>query len=103
MLLADGVSLITVLVVYAIPVGVAVPALISFFPAARGHWSALVLAVPSLLVGFAFTAAMLDDARIYGFGKFDVSNYIVWPLPFVVGVASVILWAMRRRAKAGKS
>ena len=66
--------------------------LVSLWPAGRGHWAALVLAAPSLLVGLAFTWALLREG----------AAYVGWPaiaysfVLLAVGASSVLLWKQRR-------
>ena len=42
---------------------------VSFWPSARGHWAGAVLAAPSLLFGFVFTAAVSAMARDWADGR----------------------------------
>jgi len=69
---------------------------VSFWPSARGHWSGAVLAAPSLLFGFVFTAAVLRDGP--GLGGWAALVY--GPLLLILAVASFILWDRRRASRS---
>jgi hypothetical protein len=66
---------------------------IAYKPARRGHWSALVLATPALLLGLALIAALFNDAR--GFGLLGAILYI--PILLMVGGGAVVRWYRSRR------
>ena len=82
---ASGVVILAVLVL----------ALASFWPAARGHWLALPLSIPSILLGIMLGIGFLNEhGRVYpGFGLMTV-------VYLVLGFASVRIWSWRRRSKA---
>jgi hypothetical protein len=78
--------------IYGIPIVFLALGLISFIPAARGHWSALVLALPAAFVGFILISITgYSDATLPGIK-------IIWPAPLVVGGLSALLWIIRRRS-----
>lgn len=69
--------------------------LLSFWPAALGHWSAPWLATPGLLVGLLLL--------VFSFGPhFDGIVRVLAALPPIVGVSSLTLWARRRKPNARK-
>src|SRR6476469_1708797 len=81
-------------VIFGIPVVLVALGFFSFWPAARGHWLAPVLAAPSLLIGLLLTASIVMDSRK---DMLMPALWVFFPAPLVVGVASVALWLVRRR------
>lgn len=69
-----------------------VVAIASFWPSARGHWSGPALALLPLLVGLAFVMALARDGPGFA-GWFGV---FFFPLPLILGLASLELWIRRR-------
>jgi hypothetical protein len=65
----------------------------SFWPSARGHWSGPLLAVPSLLIGLAFTWALVRSGA--GYGGWPLMVYS--PLQLILGIASIALWTSKRK------
>ncbi len=67
---------------------------VSFIPARRGHWSALLLAAPSLLVGGIGTWGTLTSE-----GRALIPYLsLFFPVQLLMGVAAVMLWFICRRA-----
>lgn len=67
---------------------------VSFIPARRGHWSAPLLAAPSVLIGGWQTWSTLTS---------EAPNIIPYVWMFflallIMGVAAITLWFVRRRA-----
>ena len=79
--------------IVGIPLTVAALGLLSFWPAARGHWSAPVLSAPCLLIGLLLTGSILLDAEKEALIP---ALWVVFPAPLLVGIASVALWLKRR-------
>ena len=79
--------------IVGIPLTVAALGLLSFWPAARGHWSGPVLAAPCLLIGLLLTGSILLDPDRE---MVLPALWIVYPAPLLVGIASVALWQKRR-------
>jgi hypothetical protein len=77
-----------------VPAVLVVCGLVSFIPASRGHWLALVLAVPCALFGLILIYALFADGRP---DSIIPALWVVFPAPLVVGGASIALWAFRRR------
>ena len=77
--------------------------LVSLVPARRGHWSALILAAPPLLVGAYFiwglVACLMDVSQRKNLWSEYNLVFVPFPLLFVLGVVSVRRWAMCRRVK----
>ncbi|MEI9898400.1 MAG: hypothetical protein WDN28_32215 [Chthoniobacter sp.] len=68
---------------------------LSFWPATRGHWSALLLAGPSVLLGAFLIWYLVAGTRP------DQALPDLWyffPTPFAVGLASLLFWASARHA-----
>ena len=85
-------------ILFWIGVALVVLGLISFVPAARGHWLTLPLALPVACLG----AACVVDFSIHSNPAMVLPEF--WFLsvaPLVLGVASIILWFLRRRRSAG--
>src|SRR5438105_1134573 len=67
--------------------------LLSFWPAARGHWSALFLAAPSVLLGGFLSWSLVADSRPDR-GLPDM--WFFFPAPLAVGLAAILMWASVR-------
>lgn len=68
----------------------------SFWPAAHGHWSALLLAGPSVVLGAFLIWNVLAGTRP------DPTLPDLWfcfPAPFAIGVASLLFWASSRHMR----
>ena len=87
-------------IIFGIPLVLIAAGLLSFWPATRGHWSALVLAAPCLLIGFFLTASIVLDSRK---DMLMPSLWIFFPAPLLIGIASVALWFVRRRSRGGRA
>ena len=79
----------------AVPTVAAAIAFISLVPASRGRWWTWLILIPPFAVGLILT---LDLIR-YSDGL-SLLHRMLFPLPLVVSTASVVLWMMRRRARA---
>jgi hypothetical protein len=66
--------------------------LVSFWPASRGHWSALLLAVPGLLAGLLLLLLFAGPHS-------DLGVKLVAGIPTLLAVGSLVLWARKRRLK----
>ena len=64
----------------------------AFWPAGRGHWTALVLATPALLVGLAFGAALFNNPA----GPGILVALLYAPLLLGLGGGAIIRWHRRR-------
>ena len=82
-----------------VPVALVGLGLISLFAAFRGHWSAVPLAAPSILVGLVLTWGIVTDSRP---DQLIPVLWLLFPAPLAVGSASIILWAKRRRPRGGQ-
>ena len=81
--------------IFGIPLALVVLGFVSFIPALRGHWSALLLAAPSVLIGGALTWSIVTDTRK---DTLIPALWVFFPAPLVVGLAAITLWFIRRRA-----
>lgn len=74
------------------PAGAALLSLLSLWPAAKGHWLAVVLAVPPLLVGlfFIFLFAITSGGALPVF-------WITAALPVGIGAGSLSLFTSKRK------
>lgn len=72
------------------------PGLVSFWPAIRGHWSALLLAAPSILGGLML---MVDNVRNSSPEPIDASIWIYSAIPLAIGVLSILVWWTQRRTR----
>jgi hypothetical protein len=79
-------------ILFGVPVVLSLLAAISFWPASRGHWSAPVISVVPALLGALFTFSLVTEGALFVF-------WFVFPLPFVIGTSSILLWSRRRGAK----
>lgn len=66
--------------------------LLSFWPASRGHWSALMLAIPGLL-------AALLLLLLFAGPHSDLAVKLLAAVPALLAVASLLFWSRRRRAR----
>ena len=78
----------------AIPLALLAVAAVSFIPAWRGHWSAVALALPAVVLGILFDAAVIGGA----------SHMAPWAcmlvlLPPVSGILAMGLWSERRKGR----
>lgn len=65
----------------------------SFWPAARGHWSALFMAAPSVLIGgFLSWSLVTDSGPDHGLPDM----WFLFPAPLAVGVVAILVWASVR-------
>ena len=79
----------------AIPILLIVLALLSFIPASRGHWSAILLAAPPVLFGLSFLVLLaLATSRS---GQVPFGACALMMAPPVLGILSIGLWSERRR------
>lgn len=67
--------------------------LFSFWPAGRGHWSALFMAAPSVLLGGFLTWSLIADSKP-DHGLPDM--WFFFPAPLAVGVVAILVWASVR-------
>jgi hypothetical protein len=82
--------------IFGVPVVIVLFGLISFIPAAFGHWSALVLAIPCALLGLLLMFALFADGRP---DSIIPALWVLFHAPFFIGSASVGLWVVQRRRK----
>ncbi len=68
----------------------------SFWPAAHGHWSALLLAGPSVVLGgyliWNIVAGTRPDPTL-------PDLWFFFPAPFAIGIASILFWASARHVR----
>ena len=86
-------------IIFGIPIALVALGLLSFIPAFRGHWSAVPLAAPSVLIGLMLTWGIITDSRP---DQLIPALWVFFPAPLVVGVAAISLWAVRRRSRRRK-
>lgn len=67
--------------------------LVSFWPATRGHWSAIFMAAPSVLLGGFLTWSLVADSKPEH-GLPDM--WFFFPAPLAVGVVAILVWASAR-------
>jgi hypothetical protein len=76
--------------------------LVSLIPARRGHWSALVLAAPPLVIGVyvigSLAVAILRDPGMDKLRLFFLS----FSIPIFIAAVSVRFWAVQRRFRKGQ-
>ena len=72
--------------------GILVLGIASFWPARRGHWSGLVMALPCVLLGLAFAVAIMAE----GFRIIYPVLLLFPPVYLGLGIASILLWYTRR-------
>ena len=78
----------------AIPVLLLLAAALSFIPAYRGHWSAVVLALPTVVLGGMFALTVISGAGSHLIG----AGFVLVMAPPVAGILAMGLWAeMRKR------
>lgn len=70
--------------------------ILSFWPASRGHWSALLLAGPSVLLGGFLIWNVVTPTRP---DSLMPDLWYLFPAPLAVGVASILFWAAARCTK----
>jgi len=86
-------------IIFGIPIALVGLGFVSFIPAYRGHWSAVLLAAPSVLIGAMLTWGIITDSRP---DQLIPALWVFFPAPLVVGVAAISLWAVRRRSRRRK-
>jgi hypothetical protein len=82
--------------IFAIVFTLVVLGILSFWPASRGHWSALLLAGPSILLGAFLIWNVVAPARP---DPLMPDLWFLFPAPLAVGVGSILFWLAARRAK----
>ncbi len=82
--------------IFGIVFTLVVMGILSFWPASRGHWSALVLAAPSVLLGGFLVWNVLAPARP---DPLMPDLWYLFPAPLAVGLASILFWAAARHMK----
>jgi hypothetical protein len=81
----------------AIPFVLIALAAISFIPAALGHWSAVLLATPAVLLGLMFVGLITFAVARTAPMPFGACALIL--APPVLGILSLGVWSERRRSK----
>ncbi|EDY17138.1 hypothetical protein CfE428DRAFT_5320 [Chthoniobacter flavus Ellin428] len=70
--------------------------IISFWPASRGHWSAVLLAAPSVVLGglliWNIVAPIRPDSPM-------PDLWFLFPAPLAVGLASILFWMAARHSR----
>jgi hypothetical protein len=66
--------------------------LVSFWPASRGHWSALFIAIPGLLGGLLLLLLFAGPHS-------DLAVKMVASVPSLLAIGSLILWSRKRSAR----
>ena len=66
--------------------------LVSFWPASRGHWSALAIAIPGLLGGLLLLLLFAGPHS-------DLAVKAVASVPALLAIGSLVLWSRKRRAR----
>ena len=67
-------------------------AIAAFWPAARGHWFAIVLAIPALLLSLALFAALFNNAA----GPGILGALVYSPILLAAGAGAIVRWYRRR-------
>lgn len=80
-------------------VGILLLGLISFVPAASGHWSALILGIPCALVGLCMTAGFFFDDDPIDSGWIVLAVRGLFAAQLIVGSASIVLWGKQRQGR----
>ncbi|MEA2710316.1 MAG: hypothetical protein QOF78_2917 [Phycisphaerales bacterium] len=81
----------------AMPITLIALALISFIPASRGHWSAVLFAAPPVLFGLMFIVLlMLAGSRS---ARAPLGTCALLLTPPVLGILSLGVWSERRRSR----
>jgi hypothetical protein len=81
----------------AIPMALVALALASFVPANRGHWSAVLLATPPVLLGLLFAAVLMFPSARSGLMPGGMCALLL--APPVIGILSLGVWSERRRPR----
>ena len=81
----------------AIPMALLALAVVSFVPASRGHWSAVLLAAPPVLLGLLFAALLISDSARSGLTPAAMCALLL--APPVIGILSLGVWSERRRRR----
>ncbi len=82
--------------IFGVPIAIVLLGLISLIPAAFGHGSALVLAIPCALLGVLLFFALFEgDPK-----DADLVMWVLFTAPFLVSSASIALWNNRRRRRS---
>ncbi|MEP6671417.1 MAG: hypothetical protein ABJF10_19805 [Chthoniobacter sp.] len=68
---------------------------LSFWPATRGHWSALLLAGPSVIFGGFLIWYVVANSHP---NQPMPDLWFFFPAPFAIGLASIVFWASARHA-----
>jgi len=71
--------------------------LLSFWPASRGHWSALLMAGPSVALGGFLTWSLVADSRP---DQAMPDLWFLFPAPLAVGVVAILVWWAVRYAES---
>ena len=78
------------IIIFAVPLALVALAGVSFVPATRGHWAGPAMATPAIgLSMLLFASAAL--------GRGPCVILLIALLPAIVGVASMMVWAEKRR------
>jgi hypothetical protein len=64
----------------------------AFWPASRGHWAAVVLATPALLMGLALVGALFNHAA----GPGILGALLYSPALLALGSGAIVRWYRRR-------
>jgi hypothetical protein len=83
-------------IILGIPLALLAAALVSFIPAYFGHWSAVVLALPAVVLGILF-----DSAVMFGGGASHMPPWacMMFLAPPVAGILAMGLWSERRKTR----
>jgi hypothetical protein len=81
----------------AIPAVLIVLAVISFFPASRGHWAAPALAGPAVLVGLLYASLLLFASARSRLTPFPMCAFLL--APPVLGILALGVWSGQRRTR----
>jgi hypothetical protein len=88
-------------IILAIPASLAALALVSFIPASRGHWSALLLAAAPVLLGSGIAGLLIfASARS---GHMPLAMVALLLAPPVLGILSIGVWSERRRSREARA
>ena len=74
----------------AAAIAVMVALLVAYWPASRGHWSALAIAIPGLIGGLAILGLFAGPHS-------DLAVKAVASVPTLLAIGAIALWSRRRK------
>jgi hypothetical protein len=82
--------------ILCIPLVLLAAAVLSFIPAYLGHWSAVVLALPAVVLGILFDSAIMSGG---GGARMPPWACMMFLAPPVTGILAMGLWSEKRKTR----